>query len=173
MVNTSCAHLQNALTQRKEELAKITERYELTDASLKYEFKCHKETEKSLAHERNVTKGLINLLNDFKLPETSKSNQVGVLFRETQDMRQRLYDTSHEIQTLHDTLESKENCIKTLKAEKDVAVAELEERIKVLEQKIQDLKSDFLAFMSEGDDFSIETATATTIGKRKRASRNK
>ena len=170
VANASCSHLQNALNQRKEELAEIKERYELINASLKYEFKCHKETEKSLAHERNVTLGLINLLNDVKLPEFSKSNQVGVLFRETQDMRQRLYDTNHEIQTLHDTLESKENCIKTLEAEKNAEVAELEERIKVLEQKIQDLKSDFLNFMSEGDDVSIETATATTIGKRKRAS---
>ena len=57
-----------------------------------------------------------------------------------------------------------------MKAEKDAVVAELEERIRVLEQKIQELKSDFLNFMSEGDDFSIETATATTIGKRKGAS---
>ena len=170
MANASCTQLQNTLNQRKEELAEVTERYELTDASLKYEFKCHKETEKSLAHERSVTKGLIDLLNDVKLPEISKSNQIGVLFRETQDMRQRLYDTNHEIQSLHDTLESKENFIRTLEAEKDAAVAELQERIRVLEQKIQEMKSDFLNFMSECDDFSLETATAMTIGERKRAS---
>ena len=103
IANASCTHLQDALNQQKEELAEITKRCELTDASLKHEFKCHKETEKSLAHERGVTRGLINLLNDVKLPDSSKSNQIGVLFKETQDMRQRLYDTNHEIQTLHDT----------------------------------------------------------------------
>ena len=170
VANASCTQLQNTLNQRKAELAELTKRYDLIDASLKYEFKHHKETEKSLAHERNVTKGLIDLLNDVKLPETCKSNQIGILFRETQDMHQKLYDTNHEIQTLHDTLEDKENCIKTLEAEKDAVMTELEERIKILEQKIQGLKSDFLNYMLEEDDFSIEIATATTIGKRKRAS---
>ena len=97
VANASCARLQNTPNQRKEKLAEVTERYELRDASLKYKFKSHKETEKSLAHERNVTKGLIDLLNDIKLPETSKSNQIGVLFKKTQDMRQKLYDTNHEI----------------------------------------------------------------------------
>ena len=170
VVNASCTQLQNTLNQRKEELTKFTKQYELTDASLKYEFKYHKETKKSLAHERNVTKRLIDLLNDIKLSKTSKSNQIDVIFKETQNMRQNFYDVNHEIQTLHDTLENKKNCIKTLKTKKNAAMMKLKERIRVLEQKIQNLKSDFLNFMSKDDDFNIETATTTTIEKRKRAS---
>lgn len=44
------------------------------EASLKYEFKCHKEAENSLTHERNVTRGLVELLNEFDLPDSLKSN---------------------------------------------------------------------------------------------------
>ena len=98
--------------------------------------------------------------------ESFKSNQIDVLFKKIQDMRQRFYDTNHEIQTLHDTLKNKKNFIKTLKTEKNAAMTKLKKKIEILEQKIQKFKSDFLNFMSEGDDFSIETATATTIKKK-------
>ena len=169
VTNISCVHLQNALIQRKKKLTKITKRYELTNAFLKYEFKCHKKTKKNFAHERNVIKGLINFLNDVKLSETFKSNQIDVLFRKIQNIQQRLYDINYKIQILHDMLKSKENCIKTLKTEKNAAIAKLKKRIKILEQKIQNLKSNFLNFMSKGEDFSIEIATTTIIGKRKQA----
>ena len=170
MINASCVQLQNILNQRKTELTEPTKRYELTNAFLKYEFKCHKKTKKSLAHERNVIKKLIDFLNDVKLSKTSKLNQIDVLFREIQDMRQKFYDINHEIQILHDTLKSKENCIKTLKAEKNATMTKLKKRIRIFEQKIQELKSDFLNFMSKRDDFSIEITTATTIKNSKRAS---
>ena len=170
MANASCAQLQNTFNQRKEELAEITERYELTNAFLKYEFKCHKKTEKNLAHERNVIKKLIDVLNDVKLSENFKSNQIDVLFKKIQNMRQKLYDINHEIQTLHETLESKKDCIKTLKTKKNATMMKLKKKIRIFEKKIQNFKSNFFNFMSEREDFSIEIATTTTIEERKRAS---
>lgn len=150
--NATCTHLQKNLDARKEELMDVKERYEVADTSLKYEFKCHKETEKSLAHERSVTRELVKLLNDVKLPEPLKSNQIGLLFRETQDMRHQLHDSNQEIKTLSAALENKQEYIKKLEAEKSSEVAELEEQIR-------EIKSEYLNFMSEGDDISIETAT--------------
>ena len=166
VANATCTHLQNDLAAQREELMEVKQQYAIINTSLKHEFKCHEETEKSLTHERNVTRGLVKLVNNFDLPESLKSNllpenfQLGVLFRENQDMRQRLYDSNDEMKTLNEALESKQDCIKVLEAEKISAVAELEE-------KIRRLTLEFLNFMTEVDDISIETAT---VGKRKRAS---
>lgn len=56
----------------KKKLTKITKQYELTNAFLKYKFKCHKKTKKNFAHERNVIKKLIDFLNNVKLSEIFK-----------------------------------------------------------------------------------------------------
>ena len=67
-------------------------------------------------------------------------------------MRQQLYDSNQEIKTLRAALENKQEYIKKLEAEKTYEVAELEEQIR-------EIKSEYLNFISEGDDISIETAT--------------
>ena len=67
MTNALCVQLQNILNQQKKKLAEITNQYELTNAFLKYEFKCHKKTKKSFAHKRIVIKKLIDFLNNIKL----------------------------------------------------------------------------------------------------------
>lgn len=95
---------------------------------------------------RNATQGLVKLINDFELPESSRTNllpenfQLGVLFRENQDMRERLYDSKNQIEALRYALEGKQEYIKVIEAEKKRALEELEE-------KINELKSEFLNYM--------------------------
>ena len=94
-------------------------------------------------------------IDDVELPESSKSYllpdnfQLGVLFRENQDMRSRLYDSNHQIESLKQVFESKQISIKAIEEEKNNRIAE------------------FMSYIAEGEEISIETAT---IGKRKRAS---
>ena len=163
VANATCTHLQNELIALKEELVDVKQQCAIADASLKHEFGCHKETEKSLAHERDVNRGLVKLINDVELPESSKTNllpenfQLGVLFRENQDMRARLYDSNHQMEGLKHALKSKQDRIKAVEEEMKSVVEELEEQNR-------DLRSEFMSYMAEGDDISIETATT---GKRK------
>ena len=53
LANATCTHLQNDHLARKKELVELKQQYAFVDPSLTHEFKCHKETEKSLAHERS------------------------------------------------------------------------------------------------------------------------
>ena len=140
----------------------LKELYKVADCSLQHEFKCHKEMEKSLDHERSVTRGLVSLLNNINIPESSKSDflpsnlQLGVIFKENLEMRGKLYDSNNEIKRLKDALASKQESIKTLEADCHSKMTELEENLR-------EMRSEFLNIMSEGDDISIETAT---VGKR-------
>ena len=71
-------------------------------------------------------------------------------------MRRKLYENSYQIEYLKNNLESKEGYIDLLNEEKKRATQEYEE-------KIRELKSEFLNYISESEEISIETAT---IGKR-------
>jgi hypothetical protein len=136
----------------------------MIETSLNHEFKCHKETKKSLKHERNVIRKLMMFINKFELSKFTKSNflsnnfQLDVLFRENQNMRQKLYKSDHQINTLSYTVKRKEDCIIQLKNEKKRAIEKLKRNLKKF-------RSEFMNFMSKSDDISIET---TTIEKRKR-----
>lgn len=69
----------------KKKLTKITKQCELINAL--HKFKCHKKTKKNLAQKQNVTRELINFLNDVKLSNFFKSNQIDVLFKKIQNMQ--------------------------------------------------------------------------------------
>ena len=71
VADATYTHLQNDLAIRGEELVEVKELYKIADSSLQHEFKCHKKTEKSLDHERCVTRGLVSLLNTINIPESS------------------------------------------------------------------------------------------------------
>ncbi len=80
----------------------------------------------------------------------SKEFQLDVLFKENQNMRQKIFNDSHELNELKYTLKRKKNHINQLNAEKKRATKELEKQIK-------NLKSKFLNYMSKDDNISIET----------------
>ncbi len=166
LTNATCNDLQIELLTKKEKLTKIKHQHAIIDASLKHEFKCHRVTKKSLEHERNVTRKLMNFINNFELSKCMKTSllskefQLDVLFRENQNMRQKIFNNSHELDELRYILKRKKNHIDQLNAEKKRAMKELDKQIK-------NLKSEFLNYMSKDDNISIET---TMIEKRRRAS---
>jgi iron-sulfur cluster repair protein YtfE (RIC family) len=90
----------------------------------------------------------------------SKEFQLDVLFRENQNMRQKIFNNCHELNELKYTLKRKKNHINQLNAEKKRAT-------KKLEKQIKNLKSKFLNYMSKDDNISIKT---TMIEKRRRVS---
>jgi septal ring factor EnvC (AmiA/AmiB activator) len=90
----------------------------------------------------------------------SKEFQLDVLFKENQNMRQKIFNNNHELDELKYTLKRKKNHINQLNAKKKRATKELEKQIK-------NLKLKFLNYMSKDDNINIET---TMIKKRKRIS---
>ncbi len=108
----------------------------------------------------------MNFINNFELSKCMKTSllskefQLDVLFRENQNMRQKIFNNCHELNELKYTLKRKKNHINQLNAEKKRAT-------KKLEKQIKNLKSKFLNYMSKDDNISIKT---TMIEKRRRVS---
>ncbi len=73
-------------------------------------------------------------------------------------MRQKFYESDHQIKFLSYTMKRKKDCIIQLKKEKKRAIEKLKRDFKKF-------KSEFINFMSKNDDINIET---TMIKKRKR-----
>ena len=124
------------------------------------------ETKNNLKHERNVTRRLMLLINKFEFSKFMQFDffpnnfRLDVLFKKNQNMRQKLYESDHQINFLSYTMERKKDCIIQLKEDKKCAIEKLKRNLKKF-------KSKFMNFMSKNNDINIET---TTIKKRKRGS---
>ncbi len=96
----------------------------IVDAFLKYKFKCNRVTKKSLKHELNVTRKLMNFINNFELSKCMKTSllskefQFDVFFKENQNMRQKIFNNNHELNELRYILKRKKNHIDQLNAKK-------------------------------------------------------
>jgi hypothetical protein len=164
LINSTCINLQNDFSTRHEKLTNVKQKCIMIETFFKHEFKCHKKTKKSLKHERDVTRELIMFINKFELSKFTKSSffsnnfQLDVLFKKNYNMRQKFYESDHQIKFLSYTMKRKKDCIIQLKKEKKRAIEKLKRDFKKF-------KSEFINFMSKNDDINIET---TMIKKRKR-----
>lgn len=80
--------------------------------------------------------------------------QLGVLFRENQEMRESLYESKQEIESLKYALEDKQKSIKVIEAERKRAVEELKD-------KIRELQSEFLNIDPRLRDNLVSIASST------------
>ena len=154
--------------QQRVDLEDEREQHLVAKKSLDYEFSKHAETEKDLAHAKNIIESLMGLIDRFDLSSQKGDADVtfpgdlklGSLLKENTDVKRDLEAKCAQLERNERMLEEKNITIRTMEEDRNNALENLEQK----EMEVLDLKAELYQFCSDDE---VEFGTAV-LGKRKR-----
>lgn len=159
-INVSFTEAQAQIQTLSSKNAESGQEVQLTKQSLRHEFRCHENTERSLLHERETIKNLLANLNKLQPQHVTITcpslTDINMLGNEKAYWQRRVQEVMAELRTARGSASK-------LQEEKESAVNELT-------TQVQALKGELSQYASGDEDIEVGTAI---LGKRKRAQTNK